>query len=111
MHKKLSRFQGHTHVLIVMCVNCFYIKILANSPLCVLYICSVMCYFRLLNSTTFAELHDKFLTFEPDVAKVVKIERLRWLGQLLRMQELDPCRNLTLLKPAGTRRIGRPKLR
>ena len=28
-----------------------------------------------------------------------------------RVQELDPCRKLTLLKPGGTRRIGKPKLR
>ena len=48
---------------------------------------------------------------EPDVVKVVKIRRLRWLGQLFRMQELDPCRKLTLLKPEGTRRVGKPQLR
>ena len=47
---------------------------------------------------------------EPDVVKVVKIGGLRWLGQLFRMQELDPCRKLTLLKPEGTRRVGKPKL-
>jgi len=27
------------------------------------------------------------------------------------MQELDPCRKLTVLKPEGTRLIGKPKLR
>ena len=37
--------------------------------------------------------------------------RLRWLGHLFRMQELDPCRKLTLLEPEGTRRVGEPKLR
>jgi hypothetical protein len=42
---------------------------------------------------------------------VVKIERLRWLGQLFRMQELDPCRKFTVLKPDGTRRAGKRKLR
>jgi hypothetical protein len=31
-------------------------------------------------------------------------------GQLFRMQELDPCRKLTLLKPEGNRRVGKPKL-
>jgi hypothetical protein len=30
---------------------------------------------------------------------VVKIGRLRWMGQLVRMQELDPCRKLALLEP------------
>jgi hypothetical protein len=27
------------------------------------------------------------------------------------MQELDPCRKLTLLKPEGTQCLGKPKLR
>jgi hypothetical protein len=46
-----------------------------------------------------------------NTVKVVKIERLRWLGQLFRMQELDPCRNLNLHKPKRNRRIGKPKAR
>jgi hypothetical protein len=33
---------------------------------------------------------------EPDTVTVIKIGRLRWLGHLFRMQELDPCRKLTL---------------
>ena len=36
---------------------------------------------------------------------------MKWLGQLFRMQELDHCRKLTLLKPEGTGRVGEPKLR
>jgi hypothetical protein len=36
---------------------------------------------------------------EADVVKVVKIGRLRWQGDLFRMQELDSCRKLTVLKP------------
>jgi hypothetical protein len=51
-------------------------------------------------------LYDK-----PDVVKVVMLGRLRWLGHLFRIQELDPCRKLTLLKPEGTRFVGKPKLR
>jgi hypothetical protein len=39
---------------------------------------------------------------ESDIVKVDKIGRLRWLGRLLGMQESDPCRKLTLLKPEGT---------
>jgi hypothetical protein len=35
---------------------------------------------------------------EIDLVGVVKIERLRWLGHLFRMQELYPCRKITLLK-------------
>ena len=45
------------------------------------------------------------------IAKVVKIRRPRWLGHLFRIQELDPCRKLTLLKPEGTRCVEKPKLR
>jgi len=48
---------------------------------------------------------------ELDTVKVIKIGRLKWLGQLLRMQELDPCRKLTVLKPEGTQRVGKPKLK
>jgi hypothetical protein len=47
---------------------------------------------------------------ELDVVKVVEIGRPRWLGQLFRMLELDPCRKLTVLKPAGTQRVGKPNL-
>jgi hypothetical protein len=43
---------------------------------------------------------------ELDVVKVIKIGRLRWLGQLFRMQELDHCSKLTVLKPEGTRCVG-----
>ena len=48
---------------------------------------------------------------ELDIVKVIKMGRLRWLGQLFRMQELEPCRKLTHLKPESTRRVGKPKLR
>jgi len=42
--------------------------------------------------------------------KVIKIGRMRWLGHLFRMQELDPCRKLTVLKPEGTIRVGKRRL-
>jgi hypothetical protein len=42
---------------------------------------------------------------------VIKIGRLRWLERLFRMQELDPCRKLTLYRPDGTRRVGKPRAR
>jgi hypothetical protein len=48
---------------------------------------------------------------ELDIVKVIKIGRLKWLGQLLRIQELDPCRKLTVLKPEDTRRVEKPKLK
>jgi hypothetical protein len=43
---------------------------------------------------------------------------LKWSRQedrggwgIFRLQELDPCRKLTLPKPEGTRRVGEPKRR
>jgi hypothetical protein len=41
----------------------------------------------------------------------MKVEWLRWLVHLCRMQELDPYRQLNVLKPEDTRRVGKPKLR
>jgi hypothetical protein len=38
--------------------------------------------------------------------KVTKVERLRWPGQLFRMQEQNPCRKLTPEKSEGTRGVG-----
>jgi hypothetical protein len=40
---------------------------------------------------------------------VIKVGRLKCLGQLFGMQEQNPCRKLTLYqpKPKGTRRVGR----
>jgi hypothetical protein len=46
-----------------------------------------------------------------NIVKVVKIGRLKWMGQLVRMQEMDPCRKLALLEPEGTWHVGKPKLR
>jgi hypothetical protein len=51
------------------------------------------------------------LNNELDSVKEVQIGRLRWLGQLFRMQALDTYRQLTVLKPEGTRRVGKPKMR
>ena len=48
---------------------------------------------------------------ELDIVKMIKTGRLKWLGQLLRMQEMDPGRMLTVLKPEGTRRVGKLKLK
>jgi hypothetical protein len=52
------------------------------------------------------ELHK--LYNEPDT---MKVGRLRWLGHHFRMLELKPCGMLTLHKPEGTRRVGRPDVR
>jgi hypothetical protein len=48
---------------------------------------------------------------EPDIVRVIKVGLLRWLGHLFRMQKQNPCRNLTVHKPEGTRRVGRPAIR
>jgi len=46
------------------------------------------------------------------VLKVIKTGRLKWLGHLFRMQEIDPRRKHTLLKPeCTTRHVGNPVLR
>ena len=34
---------------------------------------------------------------ESDIDRVVKMGRLKWLGHRCRMQELNPCRKLTVL--------------
>jgi hypothetical protein len=53
-----------------------------------------------------SELHT--LYDELHIVKVIKIGRLGWLGYFFRMQELDPCSKLTLLKPDDIRRAGNP---
>jgi hypothetical protein len=46
-----------------------------------------------------------------DIVKAIKIRRLKWMGHLVRMQDLDPSRKLTFLKPGSTRRVGESKMR
>jgi hypothetical protein len=48
---------------------------------------------------------------KPDTVEVIKVGRLRWLGQLLGMQEQNPCRKSTLHQPERTRRVGTPAVR
>ena len=40
---------------------------------------------------------------ELDTVKVVKIGRVRWLGHVLRIPELDPCGQLTVRNPLKTK--------
>jgi hypothetical protein len=47
----------------------------------------------------------------PDIVKVIKVGKLRCPGHLFRMQEENPCRELTLCKPESTRRVGTPAIR
>jgi len=40
----------------------------------------------------------------------IRIIRLRWAGHIVRMQDNLPCKKITLDKPDGRRRVGRPNL-
>ena len=48
---------------------------------------------------------------DPDIIKTIKISKLRWTGHIMRMPEENQVKKLTLLRPEGSRRAGRPKLR
>ena len=49
---------------------------------------------------------------DPEIIKTIKISKLRWTRQIMRMPEENPVKKLTLLiRPEGSRRAGRPKLR
>ena len=47
---------------------------------------------------------------DPDIIKTIKISKLLWTGHIMRMPEENPVKKLTLLRPEGSRRAGRPKL-
>lgn len=47
---------------------------------------------------------------ESNIIKTIKINRLRWMGHIMRMPETDPARKILLKKPMGHRRGGRPRL-
>ena len=48
---------------------------------------------------------------ETDLVTTIKITRLRWAGHIVRMQDNMPCKKITLDKPEGRKRAGRPNLR
>jgi len=48
---------------------------------------------------------------EADLVTSIKITRLRWAGHVMRMHDNLPCEKITLDKPEGRRRAGRPNLR
>ena len=52
-----------------------------------------------------------YLYDETDLVTTIKITRLRWAGHIVRMQDNMPCKKITLDKPEGRRRAGRPNLR
>jgi len=48
---------------------------------------------------------------ETDLVTTVRITRLRWAGHIVGMQDNLPYKKITLDKPEGRRRVGRPNLR
>ena len=48
---------------------------------------------------------------EPDISRFIKINRLRWLGHVQRMDENRVPKKLLVTKPEGKRSAGRPKAR
>ena len=48
---------------------------------------------------------------ETDLVTAIKITRLRWAGHIVRKQDNLPCKKITLDKPEGRKRVGRPNLR
>ena len=57
------------------------------------------------------ELYSLFTDCDRPIVKYIKIARLLWAGHIIRMEDENPTKQLALLKPEGSRRIGRPKLR
>ena len=48
---------------------------------------------------------------ETDLVTSIRITRLRWAGHIVQMQDNLPHKKITLDKPEGRRRVGRPNLR
>jgi hypothetical protein len=46
-----------------------------------------------------------------DIVRFIKAQRIRWLGDIQRMDQARPARELLDWKPMGTRPIGRPRQR
>jgi hypothetical protein len=46
-----------------------------------------------------------------DLVTTIRITRLRWAGHIVQMKDNLPCKKITLNKPEGRRRVGRPYLR
>jgi len=48
---------------------------------------------------------------ENDIVKYIKINRLKWAGHVIRMEEQSPTRRVLVVVVEGRRQRGRPKLR
>jgi hypothetical protein len=38
---------------------------------------------------------------DPDITRVIKVARIRWLGHLVRMEENSPCKKINFSQPEG----------
>jgi len=43
--------------------------------------------------------------------RLIKVQRIKWLGHIQRMDQARPTRKLLDLKPMGTRPVGKPRQR
>jgi hypothetical protein len=51
---------------------------------------------------------DKLIEGE-DIVRFIKAQRIKWLGNIQRMDQARPTRKLLDWKPMGTRPVGRPR--
>jgi hypothetical protein len=43
-----------------------------------------------------------------DIARVMKVARIRWIGHLVGMEEKSPCKKITFSQPEGSRKTEDP---
>ena len=57
--------------------------------------------------------HELYQVFSDiDMVRSIELQRLRWLGHVVRMDEYDPAQKAYTSEPAdGSRRRGRPRIR
>jgi hypothetical protein len=46
-----------------------------------------------------------------DIVRVIKAQRIKWLGHIQRMDQARPTAKLLDWSPMGTRKVGRPRQR
>ena len=68
----------------------------------------MFCYYFLFFLAS-QDIYNKFKS--PDIATIIKVNRLKWLVQTVRMDEAGTVRKLVEGKPGGRRKKGRPRLK
>jgi hypothetical protein len=48
---------------------------------------------------------------DPNIVRVIKVARMRWLGHSVRMKAHSPCNKVIFSRPEGSRKKRRSKLR